>query len=472
MNESRNPIDELFRKGLEGYSVEPSADLFENIMQKRSRMHRIMLKLKTNGGKLTLLTGLMVFLTLGVWAVFQQSETEAKQLSQLKEEHLPESISPAVKSGVTTTPEPVRIQSEANTESTLNPVLMAQNDFHQTKTETPVHKGPALNPVKPQALNPLSPVPNQPESPSENPIENLPEQTVNESGEILMSTQVAQEEPIALLEEVSQTEEKEEVPVATQTENTTSKQNVVAAPPLTPSPWYLDVLASPDFMSRQLNHPNAVYAQARRDAEKISSAFSIQLRAGYQLNKAISIQGGFLYSQINEELKYNKTFTRTEIVEEEKTGIILDPINGPTPYQYTVRDTVTHSTQVQGHSQNRYTFIDLPILLNYRFFVGNKWAWGVSGGPSFNLAFRQSGQILREDQMGFIELGKAENPYRTVAGVNLLFNVNAAYRLNSHFDLLFEPGVRLGMTSLTHSHTGMSQRYNGAQLFGGVRYRF
>lgn len=472
MNESRNPIDELFRKGLEGYSVEPSADLFENIMQKRSRMHRILLKLKTNTGKLTLFLGGMVFLAFGVWAILQQSETEASQLSHVPQEQSPQNVSDLANPNPTFSPEPARIQTEESVESTLNPVLKAENDLYQIKSESVTNLDKSLNPVRPKANNAAIIDPEKSDSPTEMSNEVVPVETPNNPTENMINP-VEKEKPIELEDElVTQVEEKQDEVISTKKEESNTKQEITAAPPLTPSPWYLDLMASPDIMSRQLNHPNSTYAQARRDSEKIQSAFSIQLRAGYQLNKAISIQTGIMYSQINEELNFNKNYTWTEVVNQEKTGVIQDPINGPTQIKYTVRDTITHQDEVKGKSNNRYTFIDIPIMLNYRFFVGNKWALGVSGGPSFNLAFRQSGQILREDQMGFIELGKAESPYRTVAGVNLLFNMNASYRLNQHFDLLFEPGMRLGMSSLTHSQSGLSQRYNGAQLFGGVRYRF
>jgi len=44
--------------------------------------------------------------------------------------------------------------------------------------------------------------------------------------------------------------------------------------------------------------------------------------------------------------------------------------------------------------------------------------------------------------------------------------------LNKHFDLLFEPGMRLGLSSLTNSPSGMVQKYNSMNLYTGIRYNF
>jgi hypothetical protein len=204
----------------------------------------------------------------------------------------------------------------------------------------------------------------------------------------------------------------------------------------------------------------------------VANAFSFQLRAGYRLNPMVTLQSGISLSRINETLQYHKSYTETEIIERQETGYILDPINGPTQITYTVSDTVSNSYEVKANGTNRYTFIDIPLLVNYSVYTSNKLTIGLSGGPVFNLAFLQEGRIIHANQREFIDLSSGDNPYRTTAGVNALFNVNAAYRLNRSFDLLFEPGFRMGIASLNREPINMTQRYQGVQLFSGLRYRF
>ena len=258
----------------------------------------------------------------------------------------------------------------------------------------------------------------------------------------------------------------------TQAPEKSEKQEVKNAVPLQPSPWSIEMLGSYDFVNRRMPNATPAYAAARKQDEKVQSAFSFQLRAQYRLNPVLSLRSGISYSRINENLNHTQVSNYTEITDRQVTGFILDPINGPQQVTYTVRDTFNHSSSTTVNSNNRYTFVDVPVLLNYTVFTSNKWALGVSGGPMFNLIFQQKGHILSPEQGEVIDLSTSANPYRTYAGVNLMLNASASYSLNKHFDLLFEPGMRLGLSSLTNSPSGMVQKYNSMNLYTGIRYNF
>src|SRR5690606_29081803 len=132
----------------------------------------------------------------------------------------------------------------------------------------------------------------------------------------------------------------------------------------------------------------------------------------------------------------------------------------------------TRSRQIPFSANTRYTFVDVPLLLSMRFYTSDKLDLTASGGALFNLAFAQQGYVLGTNTTEVVNLASAQNPYRTYAGVNLMMNLGLSYKLNRQFDLLLEPGIRLGTGSLMNKSSDIMQRYTTVNCFTGLRYNF
>ncbi len=480
MNENRHPIDDLFRDGLSQHSVEPPMHVWERIDQTRTPVYKLLNNFKQNSrwylsvaaGLVLMSSAAIMFLTDAPEKSLAQGTGTTVAPAQTEQGTATESTDPA--------PDGTAIYqgTEANTDNTVSQSPVESGDPENQPFGEDFNNdgsGESEYVTRRAVTNPSTGGFTNPPATYEFGTEKRGD---NEEAE----TEETPEPILAVLPPLA-APGNDETPSAG-TGNTDPNVVPLSTPPAPalapdkeqvptePSKWALEVLGSYDFMSRRIENANPAYVKARKDAEKMGAAYTFQLRAQYRLNDMFALRSGVSFSQHHEKLNFTHTETNTQIVERQETGYILDPINGPTPITYTVRDTVTTSTTTSAKSDNTYTFIDIPILLNYTFYTSNKWNLGVSGGPMFNLAFKQKGQILGPVNNEIIDLNSSANPYRTYAGVNLMLNLSASYQLSKQFDLLFEPGLRYGMSSLTSKGFAVTQKYSSVNLFTGIRYRF
>lgn len=493
MNENRHPIDDLFRDGLNQHSVEPPMHVWERIDQTRTPVYKLVNNFKQNSRwYLSIAAGLVLMSSAAI--MFLSGETQT-----------------GLADGTKGTVSPAQVEAEVPTE-TGNPSSIHTESFNST---TPAPGGEvSINPSSPEAPEndpagvtyteegesgeEYTPIYQGNLRPNNGGRSTRPSTTIfgtekrdGSKGTGLGTNEAPEEEevieaPKEIMAIVpSEPAPKQDNPPSVTPEEVKPEVEVVATPvpapvkvddnaaiPVTPSPWSLEFLGSYDFMNRNMKNADPAYISARKDAEKMGAAYTFQLRAQYRLNSMFALRSGISFSQHHEKLNFTRTDNHSEIVERQETGYILDPINGPTPITYTVRDTFSYSTTTSAKANNTYTFIDIPVLLNYTFYTSNKCNLGVSGGPMFNMVFAQKGQILGPVNNEIIDLNSASNPFRSFAGVNLMLNMSASYQLCNRFDLLIEPGVRYGMSSLTNKEFGVAQKYSSVNLFTGLRYKF
>ncbi|MDX5321315.1 MAG: outer membrane beta-barrel protein [Bacteroidota bacterium] len=465
MNENRHPIDDLFRDGLDQYSVEAPMHVWERIDQKRTPVYKLTNNFKQNARWYMSVAAGLVLMSSVVFLLNSDDKVQQTTQLEVQEEKAVQQTTPAVNQE-NTLEFPVNAEVETPSEPVSRPAQTTNAPAFQSRNmET------ANAPAAPSNISPTHPILEAMEGGVV-----IPEQTATEEEE----EEIVLEEGAVTLAEVPEVLPEIQEPKTASTDPVNNdpavapekKEETKVAPPITPSPWAIEFLGSYDFVTRNMSHPDPNYVSARNHNEKVQGAYTLSLRAQYRFNPIWSIRGGLSYSRINEKLDLSYTTYSSEIVDRQVSGYIVDPINGPTKVTYTVRDTIHNSTSKQISSNNHYTFIDIPVLLTYQAYTSDKWSLGVSGGPVFNVAFRQYGNILAPSVNDVISLNGNSNPYRKYAGVNLMLNASAAYKLNRHFDFLFEPGVRLGLTPLTNSITGMTQKYNSFNLATGLRYNF
>lgn len=481
MNESRHPIDDLFRDGLDQHSVEPPMHVWERIDQTRTPVYKLMNNFKQNSrwylsvaaGLVLMSSAAIIFLSDAPWQRDMAEGTGTFAPQSHTESNRVQPTAPETESYPGTS----LVEQDDALKSKVNPSINEQAEPGTAPSDDniPVRSGTPSTPNNNNGGGITLPVTH--EFGNEAPMVDVPKYKENSETEAPKEANTATPNGILPAKEgtpeatpIDPTKEMAVEPeLAPEPEKQTDAPALV---PKEPSRWSLELLGSYDFMNRRIQHADPAYVKARKDAEKVGAAYTFQLRAGYRLNDLFTLRSGLSFSQSHEKLNFTRTESRTEIVERQETGYILDPINGPTPISYMVQDTLHHSSSTTITSNNTYTYIDIPVLLNYTFITSDKWNLGVSAGPMFNLAFKQKGRILGPVNNEIIDLNSSSNPFRSYAGVNLMVNVSASYQLSKQFDFLFEPGLRYGMSSLTNKGFGMTQKYSSINLFTGIRYRF
>jgi hypothetical protein len=238
-----------------------------------------------------------------------------------------------------------------------------------------------------------------------------------------------------------------------------------------PSPWSLELQASYDHVRQSVHSPDQHYVDLRKAREISGPAFSIQGRLAYRLSSFFSFKTGISYSRIHETLKYANKYEYDQPEKRIYTGTVIDPISGPQTITYTVHDTVRAVGYTPAKSKNAYVFVDVPLVLSYDLYTGNKWKVSLGAGTLLNLYFAQRGKYIQTGSYETADLEAPGSPFRNRAGATFVFNMGFSYRLNDHVDLLLEPAVKAG-SSLLMPDFSARQVANTYSLFSGIRYRF
>jgi len=493
MNESRHPIDDLFREGLESQHFEAPTHVWERIDQKRTPLYKLANNFRQNYRfYLSVVAGLALLSSFALWLLVDGKH--GNQVAQadpaaivMHEDAAPANPNPSAdattfpsRSETADKPALSTPNTQANPTQRSNRPSAAGAEEQHTPTvnpntsETPVEQPAAsktVEPVKktetPKEVQPAKETQPNPEEATENPGNNNQEKSETSPRAV---APIPTEGPVT---EYQKPEENKE-PAVEQTEAEPVKPTEKVKAQQPPLKLYksLELVGSYDFVSRSILNADPAYLNARRDAESIGSAFTFQARFGYEVKKGLTLKTGLSFSRIHESIKFQDPYTVQEIKDRQETGYIVDPINGPRLITYTVRDTqdVTRYREVQA--PNSYTFIDIPLMVQYDFLTGKRWSLGATGGMLINLKFDQLGTTLHRNAQDVVNMSTDQNPFKARAGVDLMLNLSAAYHINRNWDIILEPAARFGTGSLMKSSFGIGQRYNSYSLYTGLRYRF
>lgn len=233
---------------------------------------------------------------------------------------------------------------------------------------------------------------------------------------------------------------------------------------------YLDFYISHDYAFHNLGLNNSElesYRDQRAETETNTYSFSAGGRLTLMLPNGLGLKTGLNYSQVNQRFSYIDPESN-----QTRTVITIDTIDG-------IEMIDTNYVVIPGTreiaSTNKYKSIDIPLLLSYEWDVRERMYMTVNGGVYLNLLFSESGNILAPgeqvidlNQMG----GDGLKVYKTNIGLSLFGSVGLHYRMNSYFDLIIEPNVKLLVKSATVDTYPVSHKWMTAGLITGVRYNF
>lgn len=239
--------------------------------------------------------------------------------------------------------------------------------------------------------------------------------------------------------------------------------------------WQLDIFGGPGYAFRHLTAKTtegSSYLQAREREEHPVLAYMAGARLGYYrpigLGRAIGLKAGVDMGRIVEKLAYSRDSILGTV-----TTIVIDSqqING----QWVInRDTVT--TQRLGHLDrevyNRFTLIELPLVLSYQWERG-PWLWQINGGATVQLAYKKQGYILdASDTQVSLNDQSASQSFTTQWGTQLWASVGLHRRISDRWYLFAEPTLRYQLKSLTTSTNLLDQRYLQVHLNLGAKIIF
>lgn len=215
------------------------------------------------------------------------------------------------------------------------------------------------------------------------------------------------------------------------------------------------------------NQELEAYQILRESTESSTYSYSVGGRMTMMLPNGLGLKTGLNFSQYNERFNYLDPKSN-----DIQTVIIIDTIDG-----MVVRDT--NRIVIPGSREisitNRYTSLDIPLLLSYEWDVRERMYMTVNGGIYLNLLFRESGKVITPGGE-VIDLsasgGDNKSFYKDNVGLSLFGSVGLHYRWIKNIDLILEPNFRLLLKSATTTEYPLKHKWFTGGLITGVRYNF
>lgn len=502
MNESRHPIDDLFKDGLEHYQLEPPMHVWERIDQKRTPVYKLTNNFKQNyRWYLSVLAGLAVMSSAAVMLLSDGNNgnipvnaqgsnelattTPNTPLPSQSEESVHVVNPSEIKSGAANPNAYMETAPKSETASASNSTF-ANNPTAQS--QTPVTPAASNTAATMSSGTPVAPIQ---ATHTETAVAATNDATAQENTATASTTApTTVEVPVTgtdgdqALENITasntelpsgiESEDAEtKAPEATSTDDVADNTEKQVTPPYRAKNWSIDFLGSYSFTNRVLQG-NDAYAAMRNDMSQMNGGFSFMFRAGYDINKNLSVRTGLAFTRLNESMKFNQPYQVTEIQNRQVTGYVVDPISGPKQVTYTVQDTIQRTEYTEVTGKNSYSFLDIPVFANYTVFGNRFLNVYASAGMYVNLRFAQGGQLLQQDGQSLIDLETGANPFNVRANIDLGFGAGVAIKpwTSLPVEFLVEPSYRLGTGSLLNNSFGAKQNFRTLNTYVGFRYRF
>jgi hypothetical protein len=232
----------------------------------------------------------------------------------------------------------------------------------------------------------------------------------------------------------------------------------------TPVNWSLGILFHPEVTT--FTHENTTFG----------STFSLGLSILPQVTfNRFFIQSGVnyrnTYDKGNNEIEYNRflgTYQEVYLVTFDSTenGVI------PTYYTHTVDvyDTVDHYSV--SETRARYAYLEVPLLLGYRFTTGKFSLYAKAGPAASFLVYKNIPETGTPEEGARIVNVSAQIPVRSTINWQAQFGAGFDYQLNGKVSLNLEPTLRLALKPEYQSPAGSPLPSVSYGVRAGLKYHF
>ena len=253
--------------------------------------------------------------------------------------------------------------------------------------------------------------------------------------------------------------------------------------------WSVDLYGGPAMVSsnESENYPEGkMIQQTGKEARIITPSMGIHLN--YHYNNWF-VRSGVGYAEYGENRDYSQKITKHDTIGYSKqlitsyytydtTGWIKDPgdpnVSIPvydaiqhkdTSYSWVSRDSLYYEHQ-SIYAQNRFRYIEIPLMLGYEFRYKN---FGVELATGVSVGFRvnSSGRFL-DSNNELVNINTSNTPYSNTM-MNYILSVGLKYHLGGQLSIIAQPVYKTNLNSLV-SGSNSNIRYNNWGLHVGLNY--
>jgi len=234
------------------------------------------------------------------------------------------------------------------------------------------------------------------------------------------------------------------------------------------NPLYVLAYAGPAYVMKSLSNATTNtevndYIQLREETERVLEGWRTGLMLKYVHKSGVYGKFGIEWMRINEKMEYGET-EETTVIETQIVKWIVNEqgdsnaITGPV--------TVTYTKSTNWEIFNKYTFVNVPLMLGYQQEKG-KWTYAAEAGVIINNSFKFSGMIIN-DQNAIDE----PNHFRSKIGLSLTAGVGMGYSLTDNLKLWMTPSLKYDLGNVNENNYSINQRYTSIGLLAGLEFRF
>ena len=126
---------------------------------------------------------------------------------------------------------------------------------------------------------------------------------------------------------------------------------------------------------------------------------------------------------------------------------------------------------INEKSDNRYKYIEIPILVGKRFYI-KKLSIDVVSGLSIGYLISAKGKFLNIYDHEVLDISKGNSPFNEMFVYNFLLRLNCSYPLNERIRAMVAPSFKYNLNSILNKNYPVSQKYYSAGLNFGLIYNF
>lgn len=199
-----------------------------------------------------------------------------------------------------------------------------------------------------------------------------------------------------------------------------------------------------------------------------SMAFSqaVGARFHFSLIKQWSAFSGLSF--LNQNTRFKGTFSEFQQVVKINniTTYINDPIRGVIPVQTIDTQYLTNNIKHNVDVKNRYTIFQIPIGLTYNVGYG-ALELGLNGSAVANFTTMSKGKVFKAVSLN----NETFNSGKKFFNLGAAFGVAAAYKISPHIKILLEPSIQIFNVSALKANNNINERMFNKQLNIGIRYQ-
>ena len=197
------------------------------------------------------------------------------------------------------------------------------------------------------------------------------------------------------------------------------------------------IVFSPDYTNRKFETNDAPkihedYSLMKNESEKSAISFSLGVNLEFFVSKTLSITSGLQLDRFSTAGKYN--FYNNKIP-------VIDSISGIIKGYITINDTIGIHSQIK----NSYSFLELPLILNYYVPLNKKWTFNIKAGGSMFYFLNSSGKTISAAELVLKDVSSYS--YNSI-NWGLILGLGCYYRVSDKLNLGFEPTYKQFLGSL------------------------